>query len=250
MEEVEEVEEAVEVVAVVAVEEVVEEEAAVAVGVEQAVADLLRADQHEWQEEGGEREHREGECEQRDKVLPVRGAQVRQALAVAAPLREVRVPVVCPTRQASASATALAKAGGATAAPPVGPEHPRAGGYAKWAGQPGAGSARVYEAPELALSTRWPCWPGPDSAFLSSLPRPQLKLKPPPLFSGAISRAVGVFGRPPPKDAGSELSMVGPPRRQRWSASSDGAGGDRAAGLGTPRRARAHTARRRTAGGN
>ena len=94
VEEVEEVEEAVEVVAVVAVEEVVEEEAAVAVGVEQAVADLLRADQHEWQEEGGEREHREGECEQRDKVLPVRGAQVRQALAVAAPLREVRVPVV------------------------------------------------------------------------------------------------------------------------------------------------------------
>ena len=226
-----------------------EEEAAVAVGVEQAVADLLRADQHEWQEEGGEREHREGECEQRDKVLPVRGAQVRQALAVAAPLREVRVPVVWPTRQASASATALAKAGGATAAPPVGPEHPRAGGYAKRAGQPGAGSARLCEAPEPALSTRWPCWPGPDSAFLSSLPRPQLKLKPPPLFSGAISRAVGVFGRPPPKDAGSELSMVGPPRRQRRPgplAEQEATALQDTAHHGAP----GHTARRRTAGGN
>ena len=93
-EEGEEGEEVEEAVAVVAVEEVVEEEAAVAVGVEQAVADLLRADQHEWQEKAGEREHREGEREQRNKVLPVRGAQVRQTLAVAAPLREVRVPVV------------------------------------------------------------------------------------------------------------------------------------------------------------
>ena len=70
------------------------EEAEEEVEEEQTVADLLRADQHEWQEEGGEREHREGEREQRDKVLPVRGAQVRQTFAVAAPLREVRVPVV------------------------------------------------------------------------------------------------------------------------------------------------------------
>ena len=157
---------------------------------------------------------------QRDKVLPVRCAQVRQALAVAAPLREVRVPVL-----SKAAAWRRRR------------RRPRGrGGWRHGSllsdlsvlgpGQPGASSARLCQAPEPALSTRWPCWPGPDSAFASSLPRPQLKLK--PLFSGAISRAVGVLGRPPPKDAGSELSMVGPPRRQRRAASS------RASGLRAP----------------
>ena len=125
--------------------------------------------------------------------------------------------------RSSAAATATAAWPGRVAPrqPTLGLERPRT-----WA----ARSQQHPSLPEPALSTRWPFWPGPDSAFASSLPRPQLKLK--PLFSGAISRAVGVLGRPPPNDAGSELSMVGPPPRQPRAASSRASGWARAASEG------------------